>query len=262
MTQAMKMKKATLLGLIPVFALVVLAGFAFISCDTGSAPDPATGPVSNYAPLFDDPQPGIAARVRPSTISLPGTFEGGDEVAGLSGIYRDPAGNPVEGLQMNFKADPANPSISFRPAASFTDSNGQASTQVLVNVSTPQGSYALVAYTSPASGGPNERGQTTLKVVTDYETLRITTSTLGGPYTSQEWATNNGGVPSNVSVTLNAVGGIPGYLWSVTGLPPSLSLAGDTITGTIDAAGTSAITVTVTDSEGATATASYTITAR
>jgi hypothetical protein len=165
MTQAKKMQKATLLGLVPVFALVVLAGFAFISCDTGEAPDPATGPTSQYDPLFDDPQPGITARVTPSTITVPDpvTLDVGRAV--ILATYRDPSGNPRKGLQMNFTSDPLNPNIRFIPAASFTDGNGSASAEVVVAVGTPTGSFALVAYTSPASGGPNERGQTTLKVV-------------------------------------------------------------------------------------------------
>ena len=165
MTQAKKMKKATLLGLIPVFALMVLAGFAFISCDTGEAPDPATGPTSNYDPLFDDPQPGITARVTPKTITVPDPVTLDVGRANILATYRDPSGNPRQGLQMNFTSDPPTGNITFFPAASFTDGNGSASAEVIVQVGTPTGSFALVAYTSPASGGPNERGQTTLKVV-------------------------------------------------------------------------------------------------
>jgi hypothetical protein len=251
-------------------ALLLLAGLAFVACDQGSSPTPPMGITGTDELLFDDPQPGVTARVSPSAIGLPGTLEGGSAIATLVGMYRDPAGMPVEGLQMNFTNDPAvqvggsGSALTFNPVAAFTDTNGAASTEVRVNPAAPGGSYILVAFTSPASAGPNARGQTTLRIATTFETLRITTSTLGGPYTSQEWATNNGGEPSQVSVTLSAIGGIPNpdYLWTVAGLPPSLSLAGDTIVGTIDAAGTSAVTVTVTDSVGATDTASYTITAR
>jgi len=183
MIQVKKMKRATLLGLVPVFALVALAGFAFISCDTGSAPDPATGPISNYDPLFDDPQPGISARVRPNTVSVPNASTGDrSSQTVMVGYYRNPQGEAVSGLQMNFKADPSSPNISFNPPASFTDGNGGASTEVTVGQNTPSGSYALVAFTSPASGGPNERGQTTLYVnqtgASGVEDLQILTTTL------------------------------------------------------------------------------------
>lgn len=265
MTALVRRKKAgILLGLLPALLVAAFGLLALNACDPGDAPDGPTGPETVYDPDFDEPRPGVTARVSPRAVSLPGTAEGGDALATLVGYYRDPQGNPVEGVQMNFTADPVSPHISFNPPAAFTNRNGGASTQVRINASTPEGSYALVAYTSAASGGPNARGQTEISVSSEYETLRITTPTLGGPYESDTTASAPGppvvGSGQSVSVAFSAVGGVPPYTWSATGLPANVTLLGNAIQGTILAPGTSAVSVTVTDSLGATATGSYSLT--
>ncbi|MDI3297628.1 MAG: putative Ig domain-containing protein [Bacillota bacterium] len=55
------------------------------------------------------------------------------------------------------------------------------------------------------------------------------------------------------SAAIMAAGGQPPYTWSVGGLPNGLALSGDEITGAPTAAGDYAVTLTVTDSAGATA---------
>jgi 5'-nucleotidase len=60
-------------------------------------------------------------------------------------------------------------------------------------------------------------------------------------------------------LTLSAAGGTAPYTWSATGLPSGLSVSADgVITGTPAAAGTSPVTVTATDSAGASGSASFT----
>jgi hypothetical protein len=211
MTHSGQMKGKALFALVPVLALVVLAGFALISCDPGDSPDPPTGPNSTYDPIFDDPQPGITARVSPNPITVPDpvTLDVGRAV--ILAKYRDPSGNPRQGLQMNFTSDPVSSNISFIPPASFTDGNGTASAEVIVAVGTPTGSFALVAYTSPASAGPNEQGQTTLKVVEGEfvttpsipsgDTAPVDTNPLVGVTASADYIT--GGSSSNLSGTVD-----------------------------------------------------------
>jgi hypothetical protein len=157
------MKVKTPFLILPL-ALLLLAGLAFVACDQGSSPTPPMGITGTDELLFDDPQPGVTARVSPSTVTTPDPVTDRDAETTLIGMYRDPAGAPVEGLQMNFTADPVNPFIVFNPTAGFTDSNGAASTRVVVDRDLLSGSVILMAYTSPASAGPNARGQTTLWV--------------------------------------------------------------------------------------------------
>lgn len=237
------MQGRTLFVLLP-FAAVALLAFAFVACDTGSAPESATGPDSAYDPLFDEPRAGVTARVRPTSVSVPNVNTGDrSSQATLIGYFRDPNGEPVAGIQMNFTADPVNPNITFNPPAGFTDTNGGASTQVTVGQSTPTGSYVLVAYTSPASAGPNARGQTTLFVeqlgASGVEDLRITTASL-----------SDGTVGVAYSQVLTAEGGLRPYIWSQSGLPGGLTLDSNTgaITGIPAAGGSFLVTVTVMDS--------------
>jgi len=270
MTHAKKIKRVSLLALVPVLALVLVAGFAFISCDNGDAPPPPTGPYSTYDPLFDDLQPGITARVSPNPITVPDlvTLDVGRAV--IIAKYRDPSGNPQQGLQMNFTSDPVSSNIRFIPPASFTDGNGSASAEVIVSVGTPNGSYALVAYTSPASGGPNERGQTTLKVVEGEfvttpsipsgNTAPVDTNPLVGVTASADYSTS--GSTSNLSGTndiqyrFDCGGDVGGYLpVGTTSATCNFTSAGSklvraqarTQTTNVESAWSDSLTVTITD---------------
>ena len=66
--------------------------------------------------------------------------------------------------------------------------------------------------------------------------------------------TSNNGVPIS-PVSLGVSNGSPSYAWTVTGLPPGLSLSGTTISGTPTTNGSYTTTVKVTDSSGKTDTA-------
>lgn len=61
-----------------------------------------------------------------------------------------------------------------------------------------------------------------------------------------------GTVNSAYSDTLTASGGVPPYNWSASGLPAGLAINNGVIAGTPTKAGTAAVTVSVTDSKGAT----------
>lgn len=154
-----------LLGALISVLLVTAAGFVFTSCDAGDSPDPPTGP----SELFDEPRPGVTARVSPSSVSVPDPVTSGTAVTGLKAWYRDADNNPQQGVQVNFRSEPArggeqSNQISFDPDVAYTNGSGEVSTSVFVGESTPPGSYTLVAFTSPASAGPNAQGQTVLYV--------------------------------------------------------------------------------------------------
>jgi hypothetical protein len=150
--------------LVPALFAAVLMGFMFLSCDVGDEPDPPTGPDTVYDPDFDETRPGINVRINPNRVTVPDPVTGGDnDDIVVQAWYRDPAGMAVQGVQMNFKAEPP-PSttsasyFSFYPPATLTDGNGQASVRMTVRNGVPSGSYNVVAYTSPASAGPNAEG--------------------------------------------------------------------------------------------------------
>lgn len=159
MTMKNKSNGKKLLLLVPALFAALLMGFMFLSCDVGDEPDPPTGPETVYDPDFDETRPGINVRVNPRNVTVPDPVTGGDnDDIVVQAWFRDPSGMPVQGLQMNFTSDPVNPNFTFQPPASFTDGDGQASVNLVVAKTTPKGSYTVVAYTSPASAGPNAKG--------------------------------------------------------------------------------------------------------
>jgi len=117
------------------------------------------------------------------------------------------------------------------------------------------------------SGTPTTPGSFTLSVkVTDSAgasatkslSLTIAPATLTITTPSQ---LPNGALNASYSQTFAATGGIPPYSWTATGLPGGLSLNSSTgvLSGTLTAAGTFSVVVTVTDSALATAKNLFTI---
>lgn len=70
----------------------------------------------------------------------------------------------------------------------------------------------------------------------------------------------NGQVGVSYSGSLTATGGTPPYTWAATGLPSGLTVGSGTVSGTPTASGTFSVAVTVTDTAGAVAHASYSMT--
>jgi hypothetical protein len=103
--------------------------------------------------------------------------------------------------------------------------------------------------TSPGSGSPN---------------VLLYTGFIGGGTPGNPSVTNPGNqstaVGQAVDLQLQATGGTTPYTWSASGLPAGLTLAASTgrITGSPTTAGTSNVTVTVTDSANKTASAQFT----
>jgi hypothetical protein len=91
---------------------------------------------------------------------------------------------------------------------------------------------------------------------TDSASFTWTVNT--GPLTLSQPANQTGTVGTRASLTMRASGGTGPYTWSVTGLPPGLNINGNNvISGVPTAAGTYAVTVTVTDAVDATDSVSF-----
>ncbi|GGS29757.1 MULTISPECIES: putative Ig domain-containing protein [Actinokineospora] len=103
-------------------------------------------------------------------------------------------------------------------------------------------------------------------------TVSVTATTGGSTSVQFDWVISGGGqitvpspgnqtttVGSPVNLQLTASGGAAPYTWSASGLPAGLSIsASGLITGSPTAAGTSTVTVTATDSAGASGSATFT----
>ena len=98
-------------------------------------------------------------------------------------------------------------------------------------------------------------------VTTDGAPSNALPFTVNPPLTITSGAPPPGTAQTDYSFTLAASGGSPPYHWSATGLPAGLSLNQSTgaIAGTPSAAGSSTVSVTVTDSSQLTASAQYTL---
>ena len=112
---------------------------------------------------------------------------------------------------------------------------------------TTAGPYSVSVTVTDSAGAKASQSYT---VTISAPSLVVTTTSLPG-----------GTVGAAYSAALAASGGVQPYTWTAAGLPAGLSVsATGAITGTPTAAGTSTVGVTVTDSKGTTASASFTVT--
>jgi large repetitive protein len=113
-----------------------------------------------------------------------------------------------------------------------------------------EGTYTVTVTVTDAAGA---KTSVTGTVVITAAGLQITTDSLP-----------NGTIGGAYSASVAASGGVPPYTFSASGLPPGVSIsAGGAISGTIPsttAPGVFAVTATVTDSKGGTASRSYNVT--
>ena len=125
-----------------------------------------------------------------------------------------------------------------------------ATTGVITGTPSATGTFNPVVTLTDASGA------------TDTRTYAVTINsppTITGPPTLPDWTTNQGGYPVQ---TMTATNGTLPYVWAASGLPTgqTIDAATGAIAGTPNAAGTFAVSVTVTDAAGASATHNYSVT--
>jgi Putative Ig domain len=145
------------------------------------------------------------------------------------------------------------------PAGGWTDTSGAENADKCAWISSGQGASANVSFSTGSFAMQSTWSN-------DFN------SATGGCQISHPIVTNGGGAlsvtnPGNqsgtvgvaTSLTLHATGGTTPYSWSATGLPAGLSINSSTgvVSGTPTTAGTSSVTVTVTDSVSAHANAAF-----
>ncbi|HWB85593.1 MAG TPA: putative Ig domain-containing protein [Bryobacteraceae bacterium] len=132
-------------------------------------------------------------------------------------------------------------------ATGVPDGLTMSGTGLLTGTPTTSGTFTL-AVTVTDKTGAQASGNFDLTIASGQ--LTITTTSLP-----------NGIVGTNYSAALVAIGGSKPYTWTATGLPGGLTLASSgAITGKPTATGSSTVAATVTDSTGATAKQSFTLT--
>ena len=125
---------------------------------------------------------------------------------------------------------------------------------------------AIAASSGIISGTPQQAGTFTLSITAKDSTGAGTTQTYTlviapGNLTITTQSLPNGAIGSSYSATLQAAGANGTVTFTATGLPAGISLSrSGALVGTPSAAGTFTVAVTVVDSEGQKATATFTIT--
>ncbi|WP_378971089.1 ExeM/NucH family extracellular endonuclease [Paractinoplanes rhizophilus] len=117
----------------------------------------------------------------------------------------------------------------------------------------PSGNSVVLSYQRAPDGTDTDNNAADFQVAAPTPTPADTSGvTVVNP------GTQNATVGTAVSLTLGASGGTAPYTWTASGLPSGLDISGSgVISGTPTASGTSAVTVTATDSTGASGTATF-----
>jgi hypothetical protein len=238
--------------------------------DAYSQPLVASGGLTPYQWIGTTPAPGLSIvnGVVQGTPTQLGTFTfsvtvyDAQQTAASSAVTLS-----ITGAALAFAPTPLPPAFKGVPYTQQLSATGGAPpyTWTLAALSD---SLTINSSTGVLSGTPAATGQYTLNVtVTDSANTSITrglTLNVLSPLTVTTTALANASVGVAYSQTLAATGGQTPYTWSIpaASLPPGLTLNASTgaITGTPTAAGTYALTATVTDSAANTASAHLSIT--
>jgi hypothetical protein len=199
---------------------------------TGTANAVGTFAFTVYA--FDSQQTqaskGFSLTVTAAALTVVGSLGDGQVGAAYSGSLGASGGQPPYTLT----------------ASGFPDGVSFANGSVGGTPTTP-GIYTVKASATDAAGA---QATASFNINIAPAPLTVTTASLG-----------NGTVGVAYSAAVSATGGVPPYTFSFGGLPGGVTgLSGGSIGGTPTAAGTFSVTATVTDSKGATASKTYTVT--
>jgi hypothetical protein len=160
--------------LLPVLALLALAPFMLLNCDSGDEADGPTGPDSAFHPGVNPQSPGLTAKVY-GTPTQGGKFT-------IVAWYNTAKGTPVEGQEIYIQAEdgtaPAAGYFTFDTNPTVTGANGGASIGVNVDGGTPAGSYTFVLWEGPK---PDVKAYAHIQVgtslVASISSVTVTTST-------------------------------------------------------------------------------------
>jgi serine protease len=146
------------------------------------------------------------------------------------------------------------------PAGGWTDSSGAENGDKCAWISSGQGATANVSFSTGSFAMQSTWSNDFNSGSGGCQMSHPIVTNGGGTLTANNPGNQTGTVGTAVSLTMTATGGTTPYTWSATGLPAGLSINASSaaISGTPTTAGSSSVTVTVTDSASHHATASFT----
>jgi len=179
--------------------------------------------------LYVVPGPLYSVTITPTSATVP---TGSTQT--FSGQGYDNQGNAISGLTYSWSASGGTFATATGPSNTWT-APGSPGTATVTASATQSGTTATASASVSVPNGP-----------LGIATIFLPAATAGTAY----------------SATLSAYGGAPPYTWTVSSLPSGLAVNPSTgvISGTVDAAGTSTVSVQVTDSSAAAVTKSLSIT--
>jgi len=122
----------------------------------------------------------------------------------------------------------------------------------------PTGNSVILSYQRDASGTDTDNNAADFHVATPTPQNAASDGGTAAVSVTNPGTQNATAGTAIAPLTLSASGGTAPYTWAATGLPSGLAISTDgVVSGTPDAAGTSSVTVTATDSTGASGSASF-----
>ncbi len=122
----------------------------------------------------------------------------------------------------------------------------------------PSGNSVVLSYQRSPTGADTDNNAADFHVATPAPQNAASDAATGSVVVTNPGTRNATTGTAIEPLTLAASGGTTPYAWTATGLPAGLAVSADgVVTGTPSAAGTSSVTVTATDSTGATGSATF-----